>query len=853
MDNIKTIFERVKKGGLDPTAISEYQEAVDELSKSPVNFLLNLEYIIPSGYGLGAFGSFMEKNLIPTCMYNPILELLDECSGKFESRTQAVDNPYPQMTESFMEKYNVASLDFISLSNPDAIDRNKYIPRFYEAQTTGNVTKLFQMFGESALADMINIELESDPNHVQTSETNSFLESALSSSAVNANMASLLHYMLTESPDRLGKYMEILGEERVDSIINTLYEASIFYPVDLLQAREHRVMVESIASMGSSISQGVSPYEYTEDDLHIMETYFSFLQDAMLTNTSLYQEAMEVGETISAIEDCLTMVPGRITEGFFDNFKNQYDQNKKAQAGEKARQERSKSMTDKTITFSFEDEPAVLKDIREKMIPLFQKAFREEAAKLVIPETMDWVDPLTTKEIEEVASGALEYSKKEWLKEASYVSRSGATSGEYRYSLDMTVWTLGHLDQDMNSLLAGPICGNVNRQRNLWPKEVIKIDVGGDGDEGIFSADLDSDTARIVFMEKDHPSVPMSEAPTTSNKKTGKAPDYLRTNHDMGYGEEDDIPKSGHDLYDAEENIERPDWAKDSYKFPDASSSSDDKPSDDPPKAASDSGQSSSSSSNSGHQQTPHNPPVGSTVTNYYNYYRSFNRDSDNFTHSDNHSQRTKNTNIKTIGDPSRVDEAGILSVDPIGDMLLEFGSKPAPKLTDMALDVDRATVKTQQAAKKGVQRVANLGKAIAKPFVRANNWITNMIREWKDKDENALKEKISDPHARSTLWEGIKKAIAVGSFAKAGLLFNPIFLGLAILKKVGRNRKDARIRAEIIGELKTELAILDKKIQTADYNNDMKNSAKMMRIKNELEKKLIRVAGDQTKVSKII
>ena len=142
------------------------------------------------------------------------------------------------------------------------------------------------------------------------------------------------------------------------------------------------------------------------------------------------------------------------------------------------------------------------------------------------------------------------------------------------------------------------------------------------------------------------------------------------------------------------------------------------------------------------------------------------------------------------------------------------------------------------------------------KPINRTKSWIDNMINMWKDKDENSLKEKMADPSVRSNLFSAINKAIAIGSFAKAGLLLNPVFLVLTVTRGIGKNKRMFRIRNEMIGELKAELAIIDEKIKDADSKGDNAAKYKLMRFKNELNKKLIRVGsqtGGRNKINKMI
>lgn len=158
--------------------------------------------------------------------------------------------------------------------------------------------------------------------------------------------------------------------------------------------------------------------------------------------------------------------------------------------------------------------------------------------------------------------------------------------------------------------------------------------------------------------------------------------------------------------------------------------------------------------------------------------------------------------------------------------------------------DVDRALVKTQQAAKKKVQGAMQAGQTFMKPIKRTHQWVTKLCNEWKDKDENKLKEKMADPHARKNIFSAIAWSIKTGSFLKAGLLLNPVFLFLTITKKAGAKRNEQRLRREMIGELKVEMEIIDEKIKDAASAGDNKAKYKLMRLKNEINKKLLRVGG---------
>nr|DAN65316.1 MAG TPA: hypothetical protein [Caudoviricetes sp.] len=172
--------------------------------------------------------------------------------------------------------------------------------------------------------------------------------------------------------------------------------------------------------------------------------------------------------------------------------------------------------------------------------------------------------------------------------------------------------------------------------------------------------------------------------------------------------------------------------------------------------------------------------------------------------------------------------------------------SKPSSDnpIQDTMLDLDRKLSGIQQSVKSKVQGVQRTASAIAKPFKRTSQWITNMVSRWKDANENDLKAKMADPHERSTLLSAFKSAIKYGSLMKAGLLLNPIIMFLTISKKWSDRKNSFRIRNEMIGELKAELEIIEEKIRDADQAQERSAKYKLMRFRNELKKKLIRVGG---------
>lgn len=211
--------------------------------------------------------------------------------------------------------------------------------------------------------------------------------------------------------------------------------------------------------------------------------------------------------------------------------------------------------------------------------------------------------------------------------------------------------------------------------------------------------------------------------------------------------------------------------------------------------------------------------------------------------------KNTLNSLLKAMDDAVKLYESQISSktestyLEDVGDADNDRPESDHP-IKDVLTDIDRGLIKKQQSAKRAVQNVQNVGRAFAKPVLRTSQWVNNMVTNWKDADENNIKERMADPHARSNLFSAIGKAIEVGSLYKAGLLLNPIILFLTVTRGIGKNKKHMRLRNEMIGELKTEKEIIEEKIKDADRVGDNKAKYQLMRFKNELNKKLLRIGG---------
>ena len=195
----------------------------------------------------------------------------------------------------------------------------------------------------------------------------------------------------------------------------------------------------------------------------------------------------------------------------------------------------------------------------------------------------------------------------------------------------------------------------------------------------------------------------------------------------------------------------------------------------------------------------------------------------------------------KTIGEAKQKNKNESVMYEDVLDDQMPKSDNP---IQDTMLDLDRKLSSVQQSIKSKAQGVQRTASAIAKPFKRTSQWIGSMIARWKDANENEIKAKMADPHERSGLLSAFKSAVKYGSLMKAGLLLNPIFMFLSISRKWSNRKNTFRIRNEMIGELKAELEIIEEKIRDADHVGDRAAKYKLMRFRNELKKKLIRVGG---------
>ena len=332
------------------------------------------------------------------------------------------------------------------------------------------------------------------------------------------------------------------------------------------------------------------------------------------------------------------------------------------------------------------------------------------------------------------------------------------------------------------------------------------------------------------------PNLPNANTDSTILKEdnlSGKIPGYLKKSVGIEYGEED-VPKSPKDEL---KEYERPKKTIDPDDLVE-----DDKEEADPEEVQDLKDEIKNADTKEEKQQAINN-------YYYYTYTHSFNTDK-----SINTNSNSPNASISTGNKTSENDKdskSSSSSDSTIKEAVKEETDediekdRPTTSLQDTMTDVDRALAKTQQKAKKVVQGFVNVGATFLKPFKRTSQWVSGMVSRWKQADENNIKEKLSNPHERSALIKALKYSIIGGALFKAGLLLNPIFLFLTITRKISKSSKEGRLRNELIGELRNEIEVIEEKIKDADRNGDNKAKYRLMRIKNEINKKLLRLGID--------
>lgn len=165
-----------------------------------------------------------------------------------------------------------------------------------------------------------------------------------------------------------------------------------------------------------------------------------------------------------------------------------------------------------------------------------------------------------------------------------------------------------------------------------------------------------------------------------------------------------------------------------------------------------------------------------------------------------------------------------------------DAGDRPKDDLLTTAMDRDRESMSKRQTLKKGVQKVYNTGRAFLKPVTRTKQQLAKVVNSLIKRDEEKVKaEIIENPSYRSTLFKAARLAIKIGAIGIATTING--YLGAALVAREASKLADKhRLKKEVQAEFRTEIEILDEKIELAAHNGNMQERWKLMRIRNKMQ-----------------
>lgn len=225
---------------------------------------------------------------------------------------------------------------------------------------------------------------------------------------------------------------------------------------------------------------------------------------------------------------------------------------------------------------------------------------------------------------------------------------------------------------------------------------------------------------------------------------------------------------------------------------------------------------------------------------------------------SGSNNNNNSNDSVDTKGSTSKKDdEQKLSSGKSIQEMFMFLESKeprssgnnagnpPKSDLLTTAMDADRKTLATQKSAERGLQKVANTGKAVLKPISRTKAWLTKMVDSLIKRDEDKVKAELIENHSyRSAIFKANRIALKLGLIGVA-FAIQP-YLGAIALGVSGLRTADKyRIKKELASEIGTEMQIIDEKIDyfkahSGDHPEYQKEVYRYMRMKDKLKKMYI-------------
>lgn len=168
-------------------------------------------------------------------------------------------------------------------------------------------------------------------------------------------------------------------------------------------------------------------------------------------------------------------------------------------------------------------------------------------------------------------------------------------------------------------------------------------------------------------------------------------------------------------------------------------------------------------------------------------------------------------------------------------------------KIQNKAVDADVKMQKGMSNAQQGIKEVKNAVKAVARIPGNIIDGIKGKLDEWNKMDEDKRKAKMLEPGYRNDVHKRIMKLIKYGAawkFLGPLLSIKAWFISKVYRGTIGKSieKRNIRLRNELIAELDAEIEITNEKIQDAGSSGDQKQKYQLMRIKKKLEAERVRV-----------
>lgn len=850
MEDIKKLYQEAKAYGAihskSNSVLRNYMEAVDRIaSNSPKEYISNLEYIISSSYGANTFSSFLEKHKVPLSYVPKIKNVIKKLKNKNEDNK--LSDTYSDMIsvmESYENKYSNC-MD-MAIYFEDCLD-DRYLEAYYTnfpklSNKNVNISKFLERYGNGCIADMI----------VYTEANKALLENVYDQMVDKKKKLSNNQWI----KDSLKDFSYVDNE-----ILDVFTKESLEYQVNQALENNEQAFRESVM-MGM---QMVSPF--TESDVRNMEDYILY-QEYKLCGAKNESERTLIMESINRTKKALE--PLMIEEDVADSVIPMLPNTRI-----------SKPILSKQFASVLATESSFTEATKypEQKRSRFNKKPRSGS------EVIQYIEDVDNDKF------------KEWFFKTPAGSKLNKKTFDFKSLVDdeQNIDSVGYVFK--NEIVAIATINNARSKTNKvnicavhprhkgclvnlfrlidsrWISDTT-VELNKSTQKEFVDAfqsigyEITLERGQVVTLSRKKKtkgtvkteSVSFTEAlsSNTRNKKTGKVPGYLKNNHDLSYGEDDDTDNSddvGDDIFgdhidDTPKEKKTSKTDPEPYQYDDIDDDSPDNAEKDKPASGANyyyynynytnSNNTSSRSHNDYSTHTSHD-------SHDKKYHTINNTNSNNVTKTvDSHNQKNDNSTNKRVHSHDYGDhheESVQLYHEEVGDADDNKPESDNP-IRDTMMDIDQKVSEGIGSLKRGAGKVRQTARAVTKPFKRVLNFIDAQIEKWRDSNENDIKEQLADPHQSNSLIKAFKSAVKYGAIYKAGLLLNPIFIFLAAAKHLDSRNNKFRIRNEMIGELKTELQVLEEKIKDADANKDRKAKYQMMRLKNELTKKLIRVGG---------